>query len=309
MSVPDHVKVAIIGGGPGGLSAAIYAARAGLEPYAFLGIETSSQLLTTTHVENYPGFKSILGPDLIQNMLDQAEHCGTHLIYEDVTKLDLSSRPFKISHGYEGHTVLADTLIFGTGAKAMRLDVPGEKQFWQKGISACAVCDSMMAKGKVTVVVGGGDVACEEAIYLTQFAERVIMILRRDVFRASGAMVRRVLNNPKIQVIYDSGVNEIKGDKKINKIIVKNFKTNELTEYDVGALFWAVGHKPMTDLVAGQVNMDGGYIKLTKGQATNVPGFFACGDCCDPIYRQAVCSAGTGAAAALDAERFLGEQE
>ena len=185
MSVPDTCRLAIVGGGPAGLTAAIYAARAGLAPQVFVGIETSSQLLTTTKVENYPGFSSILGPDLVQQMLDQAQGCGANIIYEDVNSIELRRRPFVIGHGYDGHLLQADSILFATGSQAVRLDVPGEKKFWQKGISACAVCDQDMAKGKVTFVIGGGDVACEEASHLSHVADKVYMVLRRDQFRAS----------------------------------------------------------------------------------------------------------------------------
>ncbi|KAH0576858.1 Thioredoxin reductase [Spironucleus salmonicida] len=303
----SHTSLVIVGGGPGGLAAAIYAGRAGLTPVIFLGIETSSQLMTTTEVENYPGFKTIQGPDLVQNQVDQAEHCGAQLFYEDVTKIDATARPFKITHGYENEIMTCDALIFATGSTAQRLDVIGEKQFWQKGVSACAVCDSMMAKNKDTVVVGGGDVACEEASYLSNIASKVYLILRRDAFRASAAMVQRVKSNPKIEIIYNSAVQEIKGETRVNQILVKNLKSGDITPLKVEALFWCIGHTPQTRLLKGQVKMsENGYILVeNQTQYTNVPGIFAAGDCCDWIYRQAIVAAGSGCKAALDAERWL----
>lgn len=308
MSAPDHARVVIIGGGPGGLAAAIYAARAGLKPVCLLGIQTSSQLLTTTHVENYPGFKQIMGPKLIENMAEQAEHCGALMLYEDALEVNVKERPFKIKHGYEDHVITCDSLIFATGSQALRLDCKGEKEYWMKGVSACAICDGMMAKGKTAVVVGGGDVACEEATYLAGLAEKVYQILRRDQFRASKAMVDRVKNNSKIEIIYDSTVEEIGGEDRVSFIKIKNVKSGQITELKTNCLFWCVGHKPATDLIKGQVELDDtGYVILKKQPTTecSVEGVFIAGDCCDKIYRQAVVAAGSGAKAALDCERYL----
>ncbi|TNJ28107.1 Thioredoxin reductase [Giardia muris] len=309
-----HVRVAIIGGGPAGLSAAIYAARANLSPLVFVGMEHSSQLFTTTEVENFPSHKSILGPNLIQNMSEQAEHCGAELLYEDVKFVDLSKRPFRISHGYGDDVTEADSLIIATGSTARRLHPTGEEKYWQKGVSACAVCDSMMAKDQECIVVGGGDVACEEATYISKIAKKVYMVLRRDQFRASAAMSDRVKRNPNIEIIYDSAIDEIKGDDKTaTSVVIRNLKTGEKRELPTRALYWAVGHDPQTKFLnPEQIDLDeSGYVKLVQHpyQRTSVEGVFAAGDCCDKIYRQAVYAAGSGCAAALDAERWLASKE
>lgn len=314
MSYPEHVKVAIIGGGPAGLTAGIYAGRAALSPAVFCGIATASQMFSTTDVENFPSHLAILGPDLVNKMQEQAESCGSTLIFDDVKSVDLTKRPFTITYGYEDSKMLADSLIVATGAMARRLDPPGEKEYWQKGVSACAVCDSMMAKGRDCVVVGGGDVACEEATYLSKLSTKIYLVLRRDQFRASNAMVKRVKSDPKIEILYDSAVHEIKGDgKRVSEVVIKNLKTGDQRSLAVNALYWAVGHIPQTNFLdKNQIEMDGqGYIVLKNHPTTDtsVPGVFAAGDCADHIYRQAVVAAGAGSKAALDAERFLAINE
>lgn len=314
MSVQRHVRVGIIGGGPAGLTAGIYASRANLKTCVFVGIEHTSQMFTTTDVENFPSHTAIKGPALMEAIQNQAEHCGAELLYEDVHSIDVSSRPFKIVHGYENETTLADALIIATGATARRLDCKGEKEYWQKGVSACAVCDSAMANGKEVIVVGGGDVACEEATYLTKIAKKVYMVLRRDKFRASAAMVKKVMNEKLIEIIYDSAIDEIKGDGKcVNSVSIKNLKDGKIRSINAGALYWAVGHDPQTSfLKKGQLEQDeAGYILLKEHptQKTSVDGVFAAGDCCDHLYRQAVVAAGSGSKAALDAERWLAMQE
>lgn len=314
MSAPSHAKVAIIGGGPAGLTAAIYAARASLSPVVFMGMESASQMFTTTEVENFPSHEKIMGPELVTRMGEQAEKCGASLIYEDVGSVDLSSRPFKITHGYDGEVCTCDTLIIATGATARRLDVPGEKKYWQKGVSACAVCDSMMAKGNDVVVVGGGDVACEEAQHISKIAKKVYLILRRDTFRASAAMVQKVKSIANIEIVYNSGVEEIKGDEKgVTSVTLKNFATGEAKDLPVQGLYWAVGHVPQTKFLnPAQISLDkAGYVLLKDGASTytSVEGVFAAGDCADHVYRQAIVAAGTGARAAIDAERWLAEHE
>jgi len=314
MSAPDHAKIAIIGGGPAGLTAAIYAARASLSPVVFMGMEAASQMFTTTEVENFPSHEKIMGPELVTRMTEQAEKCGATLVYEDVGSVDLTARPFKITHGYDGEICSCDSLVIATGATARRLDVPGEKEYWQKGVSACAVCDSMMAKGHDVVVVGGGDVACEEAQHISKIAKKVYLVHRRDVFRATAAMVQKVMSLPNIEIVYNSGVEAIKGDGNgVTAVALKNFQTGEVKDLPVQALYWAVGHVPQTKFLnPAQISMDkAGYILLKDGASTqtSVEGVFAAGDCADHIYRQAIVAAGSGAKAAIDAERWLAAHE
>eukprot|EP00768_Dysnectes_brevis_P009240 gnl/Dysnectes_brevis/911_a1012_2348.p1 GENE.gnl/Dysnectes_brevis/911_a1012_2348~~gnl/Dysnectes_brevis/911_a1012_2348.p1 ORF type:complete len:314 (-),score=136.07 gnl/Dysnectes_brevis/911_a1012_2348:1112-2053(-) len=307
-------SVAIIGGGPAGLSAAIYAARAHLKPICIMGISSSSQLLTTTAVENFPGYTEIQGPKLVENMTSQAESCGATLLYSDVNKVDLTARPFRIEHGWDNEIIVADTLIIATGSHARRLDVPGEQEFWQKGVSACAVCDSFMAEGNVVAVVGGGDVAVEEATYLTKMAKKVYLIHRRGELRASKAMADRVLKTPGLEMLWHRSVSRVLGDKDgITGIELTDPRTGEVEEKTVGALYWAVGHIPATSFLRDTPLelTPKGYIKLTDAPSarTNIPGVFAAGDVADWTYRQAIVAAGSGCKAALDAERFLAAQE
>lgn len=302
-------KVIIIGSGPAGLTAAIYAARANLEPLMIEGEEVGGQLMTTTDVENYPGFADgIMGPDLMMIMRKQAERFGTRFISKNVSKVELSARPFKLSVGKDDYT--SDTVIISTGASAKYLGLPSEKAFLGRGVSACATCDGAFFRDKNVCVVGGGDTAMEEAQFLTRFAKKVWVIHRRDEFRASKIMVERVLKNEKIEVLWSSGVKEIKGNDKVESILLQDLKTNKETEMQMDGVFIAIGHKPNTEIFKGQLELnDVGYI-ITDGKSTytSVEGVFASGDVQDHIYRQAVSAAGTGCMAAIDAERWLEAQ-
>ncbi len=305
-------NVIIIGSGPAGHTAAIYAARANLKPLMFegqfaAGVAAGGQLTTTTEVENFPGYTSISGPELMVKMREQAEHCGTRILTETVDSVDLSKKPFKIVAANQ--TYEAKTLIIATGATAKRMDLPGEDRLWQKGISACAVCDGALPffRNKVLVVVGGGDSAVEEATYLTKFASKVLMLVRRDVLRASQVMQDRAKNNPKIEIMFHTVPLEVLGEKSVTGLKVKNLSTNVESKLEVGGLFYAIGHVPNTAFLNGQIELDEtGYIKTKLGTTqTSVPGVFAAGDVQDKVYRQAITSAGTGCMAALDAERYL----
>lgn len=296
----------ILGSGPAGLTAALYAARANLHPLMIEGEEPGGQLMTTTDVENFPGFpKGVMGPELMQVMREQAERFGTRFITKHATQVDLKTRPFKITVGDQ--TYLAKTLIVSTGASAKYLGLPNERQLIGKGVSACATCDGAFFKNVEVCVVGGGDTAMEEANFLTRFASKVHLVHRRHEFRASKIMADRVLNNPKIQVIWDSEVKEILADQMVKGVKIQNLKTKEIRELKVDGVFMAIGHKPNTDIFKGQLKMnDVGYL-ITEQKSTyaSVPGVFACGDVQDPVYRQAITAAGTGCMAAIDAERWL----
>ncbi|MFA7565782.1 MAG: thioredoxin-disulfide reductase [Alkalispirochaeta sp.] len=314
----DVEKVIIIGSGPAGHTAAVYAARADLNPLMFEGfmaggVAAGGQLTTTTEVENYPGFpEGISGPVLMDEMRKQSIRYGTRIKTATVDAVDLSSRPFKVTSGKT--EVLAETLIIATGATARRLGLPGEEQYWQRGMSACAVCDGALPifRDKPLVVIGGGDSACEEASYLAKFGSKVTMLVRRDVFRASAAMQKRVFDNKKIEIMWNHNATEVIGDGKLlTHVKVRNNKTGEEQTLEAGGLFYAVGHTPNTDFLNNQVEMDEtGYIVTTgKSTATNVPGVFAAGDVQDKTFRQAVTAAGTGCMAALEAEKFLVDQD
>ncbi len=310
-------KVVIIGSGPAAHTAAIYAARANLEPVMFEGfmaggIAAGGQLTTTTEVENFPGFpEGISGPELMEKMRKQSLRFGTTIITETISKVDFSSRPFKLwREGFEDEEpVLAHSVIIATGATAKRLNIQGEDLFWQRGISACAVCDGALPifRNKPLVVVGGGDSACEEATYLTKFGSIVYLVHRRDKLRASKIMQERVMKNPKIKIIWDSVVVEAIGDNVLQKVKIQNLKTNQLQELEANGLFYAIGHKPNTDPFVGQIELDeDGYIITKPGTTqTNIPGIFAAGDVQDKKYRQAITAAGTGCMAALECEKFL----
>jgi len=310
-------NVIIIGSGPAGHTAAIYAGRAKLKPLLFEGllaggVAAGGQLTTTTDVENYPGFpEGIMGPELMDKFRQQSIHCGTEIKTVTVDKVDLKSSPFKVTVGKK--TYETKTVIISTGATAKRLGIPGEEKLWQKGISACAVCDGALPifKDKVLFVIGGGDTAGEESTFLTKFASKVILLVRRDVLRASKTMQERVLNNEKIEVMWNTEARELIGDNALTQIKIENNKTNEVTTLDAGGLFYAVGHIPNTSFLDGQIDLDDtGYIKTTLGTTkTNIEGVFACGDVQDKVYRQAVTAAGTGCMAALEAERYLSEQK
>ncbi|MBG91111.1 MAG: thioredoxin-disulfide reductase [Actinobacteria bacterium] len=316
MSVETIENVVIVGSGPAGHTAGIYTGRALLEPLMFEGemaggVAAGGQLTTTTDVENFPGFKAITGPELMMKMREQSESCGTRIRTKTVTKVDLSERPFKVYSGSE--MVLARTLIVSTGATAKRLHIPGEETYWQKGMSACAVCDGGLPifRGKPLAVVGGGDTAAEEALYLTKFASRVFLLVRRDEMRASKVMQERVFADPKIEVLWHTIAKEAKGDDVLQAVVTENVQTGKVEDIVVNGLFYAIGHVPNVDFLDGQLESDEeGYVKTVPGSAaTSIPGVFACGDVQDKEYRQAVTAAGSGCMAALEAERFLSTQK
>lgn len=308
-------KIIIIGSGPAGHTAAIYAARANLQPLLFEGlmaggVAAGGQLTTTTEVENFPGFpKGISGPELMILMREQSIHSGARIVTETVDKVDLKSKPFRVHVGGEVH--LAHTIILATGATAKRLHLPGEEKLWQRGISACAVCDGALPifRNQPLAVVGGGDTAIEEASYLTKFGSEVHLIHRRDELRASKVMQERAFKNPKMKFIWDTVPVDVEGDTKLRKLQLQNVKTKAKSELVVGGLFYAIGHTPNTAFLDGQLKTDeAGYLVTEPGTTrTSVPGVFAAGDVQDKVYRQAITSAGTGCMAALDAERYLAE--
>lgn len=311
----DVKKVVIIGSGPAGHTAAIYAARANMEPFMYegyvVGGSAGGQLTTTTDVENYPGFpEGIGGPELMQLFRKQAARFGTEMVAEDVHEVDFSSRPFRIQG--DKTEVRAHSVIISTGATARRMGVPSEEKLWNNGMSACAVCDGALPffRNKPLAVIGGGDTAVEEASYLTKFGTVVYMIHRRDQLRASKIMQERALNNKKITILWDTVLEDAVGDEFVTGARLKNIKTNETHEIEVAGIFYAIGHTPNTQPFKGQIDLDdSGYIIVHPGtQATNVAGVFAAGDVHDHKYRQAVTAAGTGCAASLEAERWLSEQ-
>jgi thioredoxin reductase (NADPH) len=305
-----NAKVVIVGSGPAGYTAAIYAARAMLDPVLIQGIQPGGQLTITTDVENYPGFADVIqGPWLMEQMEKQAAHVGTKIVTDLVTKADLSSRPFRLTCD-SGNIYLADTLILATGAQARWLGIPSEEKFKGFGVSACATCDGFFYRGKKVVVVGGGNTAVEEALFLTNFASHVTVVHRRDSFRAERILQERLFKNPKISVIWDSAIDEICGSENPNKVThvrLKNVKSKQTSEIEVDGVFIAIGHAPATELVTGQLKMKpSGYVEIAPhSTATSVPGVFAAGDVADETYRQAVTAAGLGCMAALEAERFI----
>jgi thioredoxin reductase (NADPH) len=307
---PRQVRVAIIGSGPAGWTAAIYAARALLSPVVIAGLQPGGQLTITTDVENYPGFKDVIqGPWLMEQMRAQAEHVGTEIIEDIVVKADLSQRPFRLTLD-SGTEMLAETVIISTGAQAKWLGLESEAKYQGFGVSACATCDGFFYRGKDVIVVGGGNTAVEEALFLTNFASKVTVVHRRDEFRAERILQDRLFKNPKIEVIWDSVLEEIKGTSdpmKVTHVRLKNLKTGAISERATDGVFIAIGQSPATELVAGQLKMKpSGYI-LTEPYSTetSVPGVFAAGDVTDDVFRQAVTAAGMGCMAALEAERFL----
>ncbi len=313
MSNAKHAHVLILGSGPAGYTAAIYAARAMLKPLVLQGIQPGGQLTITTDVENYPGFaKVIQGPWLMDEMRAQAEHVGTELVMDLVTKVDLSRRPFRLECD-SGDAYTCDALIVCTGAQARWLGIPSEAHFQGHGVSACATCDGFFYRGKEVIVVGGGNTAVEEAIFLTNFAKRVTVVHRRDSFRAERIMQDRLFKNPKIEVVWDSAIEEITGTadpKSVTGVRLKNVKTGEVSERACDGVFIAIGHAPATELFKGQLEMKPSGYLVTKpdSTATSVPGVFAAGDVKDDVYRQAVTAAGMGCMAALEAEKFLAAQ-
>jgi thioredoxin reductase (NADPH) len=314
MSKATHAKLVIIGSGPAGCTAAIYAARAMLEPVMIRGVQAGGQLTITTDVENYPGFaETIQGPWLMEQMEKQAEHVGTRLVADHVTKIDLKQRPFRIECD-SGDVYLAETVVLATGAQARWLDLPSEQKFKGFGVSACATCDGFFYRGREVFVIGGGNTAVEEALFLTKFASKVTVVHRRDHFRAEKILQERLFKNPKIEVIWDSVLHDVTGDEnplKVRGVALKNIKTGAITERRADGVFIAIGHSPATELVQGQLEMKpSGYVKVAPfSTATSVPGVFAAGDVTDDIYRQAVTAAGMGCMAALEAERFLAVHE
>ena len=316
MSTPRTVRVAIIGSGPAGWTAAIYAARALLKPVVIAGLQPGGQLTITTDVENYPGFADVIqGPWLMEQMQKQAEHVGTEVIHDIVVKADLSRRPFRLTLD-SGTELLAETVIISTGAQAKWLGLDSEAKYQGFGVSACATCDGFFYRGKEVIVVGGGNTAVEEALFLTNFASKVTVVHRRDEFRAERILQDRLFANPKVEVVWDSAIDEVLGTETDGGLTVtgarlKNVKTGETREVSADGVFIAIGHAPSSELFAGQLETKaGGYLVVKPGTAaTAIEGVWAAGDVTDDIYRQAVTAAGMGCMAALEAVRFLAEQD
>jgi len=310
MAATRHCKVLIIGSGPAGYTAAIYAARANLQPILVQGLEVGGQLSTTTDVENYPGFAEVIqGPWLMEQMAAQAANCGAELVFDSIVAVDLARRPFRCQSD-SGDLFLADSLILATGAQARWLGLPSERKFAGHGVSACATCDGFFFRGRPVAVVGGGNTAVEEALYLSQMASHVVLIHRRDQLRAEKVLQDRLFRNPKVTVLWNRVVEEILGQDQppaVTGLRLRDVRTGELSEITVEGVFIAIGHDPATQLVKGQLEMDrDGYVLTAPDStATSVPGVFAAGDVQDKIFRQAVTAAGSGCIAALEAEKFL----
>ena len=310
MSKTLHAKVLILGSGPAGYTAAIYAARAMLEPVLVAGLQPGGQMTITTDVENYPGFaKVIQGPWLMEEMRGQAEHVGTRIVMDHVTKVDLKAKPIRLECD-SGDVYTCDALIICTGAQARWLGLPSEEAFKGHGVSACATCDGFFYKGRDVVLVGGGNTAVEEAIFLTNFARKVTVVHRRDSFRAEKIMQERLFKNPKIEVVWDTALDAVVGTadpKTVTGVKLRNVKSGQVTERAVSGVFIAIGHAPATELFKGQLEMKSSGYLITKpdSTATSVPGVFAAGDVKDDVFRQAVTAAGMGCMAALEAEKFL----
>ena len=308
MSIP-HAKVIIIGSGPAGLTAAVYAARGNLAPIVFAGHMYGGQLMFTTEVENYPGFPAgIMGPQLMENFRAQAERFGSVIHNVDVTAADFTARPFRV-HSAE-HEYTADTVMLATGASARWLNVPGEARLRGRGVSTCATCDGAFFRDKDIVVVGGGDSAMEEAIFLTRFARRVTLVHRKSGFRASKIMAERAQSHPKIGVVWNSVVEDVVGEEHVTALTLRNVETGATSILPTDALFIAIGHDPNTHIFAGQIELDeAGYIRSADGVSTNVAGVFVAGDVFDIRYKQAITAAGSGCKAALEAEKYLEARE
>jgi len=305
----EHTRVLIIGSGPAGYTAAIYAARAGLEPIVVAGLVFGGQLMITTEVENYPGFPDgVTGPVLMEKLQAQAERFGARIVYEDATKVELGSRPFVAETDTQRFT--ADAVLIATGASAMWLGLESETRLQNNGVSACATCDGAFFRDQAVAVVGGGDTALEEALFLTRFATQVTLIHRRDALRGSKIMQERALAHEKIDVAWNSVVEEVLGDDYVTGVRLRDTVTGETRELPVGALFVAIGHQPNTGLFEGQLERDdAGYLVVTPGGTrSSIEGVYACGDVADPSYRQAITAAGTGCMAAIEAERWLAEE-
>jgi thioredoxin reductase (NADPH) len=307
----EHHRILIIGSGPAGLTAALYAGRANLAPIVFEGIQPGGQLTITTEVENFPGFvHGIHGPELMDVIREQAQRFGARSVFKTVTRVDFSVRPFRLWVDQEEHT--ADAVIVATGASAKLLNIPSEKEYMGFGVSACATCDGFFFKGLEVAVVGGGDTAIEEAVFLTKFATKVTIVHRRDTLRASKAMQERAFANPKIAFAWDAVIEEVlgkneNGRKSVTGLRVRNVKTNAISDLPVEGVFMGIGHHPNTSLFVGQLELDAtGYV-IPKGRSTytNIPGVFVAGDVADSVYRQAISAAGSGCMAAIDAERWL----
>lgn len=304
MGAGDINQVIIIGSGPAGLTAAIYAARAGLEPLVIEGYGAGGQLMITTDVENYPGFPDgVQGPDMMMMFRQQAERFGTRFITADVSRVDFSERPFRV--WVDNDEYVGNSVIVSTGASARWLGIDGETRLRGKGVSACATCDGFFFKDKPVVVIGGGDTAMEEALFLTRMCESVTVVHRRDEFRASAIMAERVLENPKISVVWNAAVVDVEGDNVVEGVRVEDVNTGEQSVIPAAAMFVAIGHQPNTELFEGILDADGEGYLITDGTNTNVEGVFACGDVQDTVYRQAITAAGSGCMAAIDAERWL----
>jgi thioredoxin reductase (NADPH) len=311
----NHYKVIIIGSGPAGLTAALYTARANLNPIVFEGIQPGGQLTITTEVENYPGFpEGIMGPEMMELFRKQAQRFNATTVFEEITKVDFAQRPFRVYS--DDKEYFGDSIIVATGASAKLLGLQSEKHYMGYGVSACATCDGFFFKGLEVVVVGGGDTAMEEASFLTKFASKVTIVHRRDSFRASKIMQERVMKNPKVNIVWDSVVDDVVGKEEngrrvLTGVKIKNIKSGEVSTLKTDGLFIAIGHEPNTAIFRGQIEMaSNGYIITKPGSTeTNVPGVFAAGDVADSKYRQAVTAAGTGCMAAIDAERFLEREE
>jgi thioredoxin reductase (NADPH) len=317
MSDVKHSRLLIIGSGPAGYSAAVYGARANLNPVVITGLEQGGQLTTTTEVENWPGGHAALqGPELMQNMLEHVERFGTEIVFDHIHTADLSQRPFRFEGDAGVYT--ADAIVIATGASAKYLGLPSEEAFKGKGVSACATCDGFFYRGRKVAVIGGGNTAVEEALYLSNIAEEVVLVHRRDELRSEKILQDRIFDREKngnVTIMWDHVLDEVLGDDSgVTGMRVKNVKSGELTDVDLAGVFIAVGHAPNTGIFDGQLDMSGGYINIRSGTsgyatATSVPGVFAAGDVADHVYRQAITSAGFGCMAALDAERWLDEQE
>jgi len=301
----EHLKTLIIGSGPAGLSAALYAARAQLEPLVLSGQEPGGQVSITHIVENYPGFpEGIGGPEMVQLFQKQAERFGARVEFDSATEVDFSKRPYKVT-SYNGEYT-ADTVIISTGASPRNLQIPGEKEFTGRGVSYCGTCDGFFFKDKEVVVVGGGDSAMEEGTFLTRFANKVTVVHRRDELRASAILQKRAMENPKMEFIWDTEIETISGNGKVDSVALKNVKSGEAREFETDGVFIFIGHLPNTEIFKDQLAMDdAGYLKVNRYMETDKPGVFAAGEVADPHFRQVVTSAGMGAAAAIQATRFL----
>lgn len=312
----EHRQCVIIGSGPAGYTAAIYAARAELKPLMYEGMQPGGQLTITTEVDNFPGYpEGVTGPVIMEDLKKQAERFGTEMRFGNIAKADLSKRPFLLVDD-DDKEILAETVIIATGASAKWLGIPSEQEYNGYGVSACATCDGYFYRGKTVAVVGGGDTAAEEATYLSKLVKKVYLIHRRDELRASKAMQQKVFNTENIEMVWDSGIKEIVGEQKgfakaVTEVITENLKSGEERRIDLDGVFIAIGHKPNTDIFKGQVELfENGYIKTVPGSTkTNIDGVFACGDVQDQTYRQAITAAGSGCMAAIDAERFISSNE